>query len=437
MLKRFSKYVLQSVAGMIGLSVYILADTFFIAYASGADGLAALNLILPVFGLIYAIGAMIGIGSATRYGISKAKGEATDHYFTQSIAWSVLFSIPFVLAGIFAPDKCLALLGADARLVELGKTYLRIILIVAPLFMSNYTVTAFARNDNATSKVMAGSLAGSVFNVVFDYIFIFPMGLGFSGAALATAFCPVVTMLICSTHYMSKKCSVGFRWKKLSVRHLISCCQLGVSAFVGEISSAVITFIFNMLILGLTGSTGVAAYGVVANMSLVGMAITNGMAQGTQPLISESFGKGEHGQVKKLLRWALTSVIVVEAAMVVLVWIFTDPFVAIYSKESRMTEVLSAEFLWKDGKPSVSEFMAYLKKPVTIGQITECLEDEMKIIPAFEDDYLIAFEDVCLSKDPFRETINQKRQIKKEKKIYPNEPCPCGSGKKYKKCCGK
>ena len=202
--------------------------------------------------------------------------------------------------------------------------------------MSNYTVTAFARNDNATSKVMAGSLAGSVFNVVFDYIFIFPMGLGFSGAALATAFCPVVTMLICSTHYMSKKCSVGFRWKKLSVRYLISCCQLGVSAFVGEISSAVITFIFNMLILGLTGSTGVAAYGVVANMSLVGMAITNGMAQGTQPLISESFGKGEHGQVKKLLRWALTSVIVVEVAMVILVWIFTDPFVAAFNSENNL-----------------------------------------------------------------------------------------------------
>lgn len=102
-----------------------------------------------------------------------------------------------------------------------------------------------------------------------------------------------------------------------------------------------------------------------------------------------------------------------------------------------MTEVLSAEFLWKDGKPSVSEFVAYLKKPVTIGQITECLEDEIKTIPAFEDDYLIAFEDVCLSKDPFRETINQKRQIIKGKKIYPNDPCPCGSGKKYKKCCGK
>ena len=69
MLKRFTRYVTQSVAGMIGISVYVLADTFFISVYSGADGLAVLNLILPVYGLIYAIGAMIGIGSATRYAI--------------------------------------------------------------------------------------------------------------------------------------------------------------------------------------------------------------------------------------------------------------------------------------------------------------------------------------------------------------------------------
>ena len=83
MLQRFSKYVFQSVAGMVGVSVYVLADTFFISVYAGADGLAVLNLILPVYGLIYAIGSMIGIGSATRYGINKAKGEKADHYFTR------------------------------------------------------------------------------------------------------------------------------------------------------------------------------------------------------------------------------------------------------------------------------------------------------------------------------------------------------------------
>lgn len=334
MLKRFSKYVFQSVASMMGQSVYILADTFFISVSSGADGLAVLNLILPVFGMMFAIGSMIGIGSATRYGINRAKGEEADHYFTQSLSWAILFSVPFMLVGIFFPDKFLALLGADTGLIELGRTYLRIILIFAPFFMCNYSVTAFARNDYATSTVMAGSLAGSAFNIVFDYIFIFPVGLGFSGAALATAFCPIVTMLVCSRHYLSKKCNIGFKWKKLSVRHLISCCQLGVSAFVGEISSAVITFIFNMLILGLTGSTGVAAYGVVANLSLVGMAIMNGMAQGVQPLISESFGKGAFDDVKKLLHWGLTCVVVIEVIMVALVWSFTDPFISVFNSEN-------------------------------------------------------------------------------------------------------
>ncbi len=75
----------------------------------------------------------------------------------------------------YLPDKFLALIGADAGLIELGRTYLRIFLIFAPFFMCNYSVTAFARNDNATSTVMAGSLTGSAFNIVFDYIFIFPM----------------------------------------------------------------------------------------------------------------------------------------------------------------------------------------------------------------------------------------------------------------------
>ena len=71
MLKQFFKYIFQSIAGMIGISVYILADTFFISVHSGADGLAVLNLILPVYGVVYAIGAMIGIGSATRFGINR------------------------------------------------------------------------------------------------------------------------------------------------------------------------------------------------------------------------------------------------------------------------------------------------------------------------------------------------------------------------------
>ncbi len=115
MLKRFTRYVTQSVAGMIGISVYVLADTFFISVYSGADGLAVLNLILPVYGLIYAIGAMIGIGSATRYAISRAKGENTDYYFVQSVTWSILAAVPFMLIGIFHSGQSIGLAGCRCR----------------------------------------------------------------------------------------------------------------------------------------------------------------------------------------------------------------------------------------------------------------------------------------------------------------------------------
>lgn len=89
-----------------------------------------------------------------------------------------------------------------------------------------------------------------------------------------------------------------------------------------------------MLILGIAGSIGVAAYGIVANLSIVGMSILNGLAQGVQPLISESYGKGEQKTVRKLLRWGMNSAIVIEVVMVVLVWIFTDPLVAVFNSEN-------------------------------------------------------------------------------------------------------
>ena len=103
MFHKFLKYISQSISGMIGVSVYILADTFFISYKCGADGLAALNLILPVFGLVFAIGSMIGIGSATRYNISTAQGSPSNYYFTQSIFWCLISFASSPIVGRWSP----------------------------------------------------------------------------------------------------------------------------------------------------------------------------------------------------------------------------------------------------------------------------------------------------------------------------------------------
>ena len=89
------------------------------------------------------------------------------------------------------------MMGADAGITQLGRTYTRIFLLFTPFFMMNYVFSAFVRNDNAPTLAMIGTMMGSFSNVVLDYVFMFPMGMGLAGAALATAASPIVSISCC------------------------------------------------------------------------------------------------------------------------------------------------------------------------------------------------------------------------------------------------
>ena len=232
-------------------------------------------------------------------------------------------------------------MGGDADIVALGLNYTRIFLLFTPFFMCNYIFSAFVRNDGDPSLAMVATLSGSLFNVVFDYIFIFPMGLGLPGAALATAISPVLSIAICSRHFFQKSNTLTFVRQAPSARLLVQSCQLGISGFVGELSSAVTTTVFNFLLLRLAGSVGVAAYGVVANFALVATAIFNGVAQGAQPLISQCYGKNEMAGAKKLLLLGCGTALALAAVLYSAVFGFTDTFVALFNSES---SALMAEY---------------------------------------------------------------------------------------------
>ena len=333
--KQFFKYVSQNIFGLLGTSCYILADTYFIAQAAGTDGVTLLNLCLPIYNLIFAFGSMIGLGAATRYAILRAQGDArAQRYFSNAIFSVCILAVPFMLVGIFRPDGLLQLMGGDADIVALGMNYARIFLMFTPFFMCNYVVASFVRNDGDPSLAMVATLSGSLFNVVFDYIFIFPMGLGLPGAALATAISPILSIAVCSAHFIKKSNTITFVRKAPSVRLLAQSCQLGISGFVGELSSGVTTTVFNFLLLRLAGNVAVAAYGVVANFALVATAIFNGVAQGAQPLVSQCYGKNEMAGARKLLLLGCGTALGLAALLYGVVFGYTDALTALFNSES-------------------------------------------------------------------------------------------------------
>ena len=332
--KQFLKYVSQNVMGMIGISCYILADTFFISVSSGADGITVLNLALPIYGLIFAIGAMLGIGSATRYAILKAQqNKDADNYLFSGIIWICIVSIPFVLVGLISPESLLRIMGGDNEIVAIGREYFRLFVTFAPAFMLNNLFQAFVRNDGDPTRAMCATVAGSIFNIIFDYIFMFPMKMGLTGAALATSISPIIGIVISATHFLTNRNTLKIKVKPPSVKRLFHSCQLGVSAFVAEISSAVITTVFNFLLLGLVGKIAVAAYGVIANLALVSVAIFNGISQGMQPLISEYYGGGKVLEVKKLLKMGFITAAISSILIIVAAYAFTDSFIAVFNSE--------------------------------------------------------------------------------------------------------
>ena len=337
--REFLKYSSLNVLGMIALSCYILADTFFVSKALGADGLAALNLAIPVYSFINGSGLMIGMGGGIKYSIAKSQGAAqrADQTFTNSAVLTAVIAACFFLTGLLASGSLALLLGADGTVYEMTRTYLQVILLFAPMFMTNNLLLCFIRNDGAPQLSMAAMITGSLSNVVLDYVFMFPFGMGIFGAVLATGMAPVISILVLSTYLFRRKNQFHLRKCRISGKLALGIFSSGLPSLITEVSSGIVMIVFNTIILGIAGNIGVAAYGVIANLSLVVMSIYMGISQGIQPLLSSGCGTGNRKKIQSVLRYALVSAVLISVVVYVCVFFGADPIAAVFNSEQNAT----------------------------------------------------------------------------------------------------
>lgn len=296
--------ILPGIGGMLGVSLYVLGDTMIVGRGLGAAGLTALNIAIPMINVLNAIGLLFGIGGATL--ISKALGErqpdAANRLFTASLLLTGVTGILLtVLFLVFLEPLC-RFLGASDAAFPMVRDYLGIFLAFSLPFLVFSAGTALVRNDNGARLVMGAMLAGSIFNVVLDYVFIFRLGMGMAGAALATGLAPCLGIAILSSHYLRRKNLLKLDCRALSPRRFGRVVAAGTGSFVLELSSGIIIFAFNLVILQLSGDVGVSSYSIVANLALIITAVFLGTALGIQPLISYHEGTGNREMIMKVFR---------------------------------------------------------------------------------------------------------------------------------------
>ena len=341
----FFRYILANVTSSVGVSIYILIDTFFISKGMGSEGLAALNLALPVFNFLNGFGLMLGMGGGSKFSMMycRTEREETDRIFSNAFMTMLLTAAVFEILGIFFSRQITHLLGADAAVFEMSHSYLRKILLFSPAFLMNNLLACFMRNDCAPKLAMLGMLSGSLVNVVLDYIFIFRMDMGMDGAALATCIAPFVSMGVMSIHIITGWNAFSLRLSLPSPKLVREIVSLGLHSFFTELSGGIVIMIFNFVIYRLLGNTGIAAYGVIANTGIVFTAIYVGISSGVQPLMCRYHGRKNDAAIRYLLKLSVMTSLIFSAAAYILLFVNVSPIVGIFNSSSNSTLQETAE----------------------------------------------------------------------------------------------
>lgn len=333
--KVFLKYLINSVLGMLVVSFYILVDTMFVGRGIGSDGLAALNISIPIFNVLNSIGLLLGMGGATALSITIGKNDILEsrRIFTQTIILALIIGIIISIIGSTYTKDIAYMLGATNENIYLVTEYLSGMLFMSFSYILVHTIASFIRNDNRPRLVMIATVTSGILNIILDYIFIFNLDIGIKGAALATSISSFINLLILCTHFTSKKSTLKFLKFRLRVNRIVRIITNGMPSFIVEISSGIVIFTFNIAILYMIGEIGVSAYSIIANVALICASIFTGIGQAIQPIISINFGAEQYDRVERVKKLALIYAIITGAIFYTMGILFPRQIVSFFTSE--------------------------------------------------------------------------------------------------------
>ena len=309
----YFKYLGAAFGSALISSIYGLVDMAMVGQYQGPDGTAALAVVAPVWNVIYSLGLLMGIGGSVIFATNAGSGggekgkKEGNIYFTTSVLGSLILAILSTLAIIFFESPILKFFGADPILLPLAKSYLKPIIFVFPLFLFNQMLAAFLRNDGNPNLATAGVLAGGIFNVFGDYFFVFTCNMGIYGAGLATAIGSAISFVVMCSHFFTKKNTLRLVKVNELWRRLKKICVVGFSTFFIDVAMGILTILFNRQIMKYLGSSALAVYGPVINISTFVQCCAYSVGQAAQPIISTNFGAKKGSRIKETLHLALLS----------------------------------------------------------------------------------------------------------------------------------
>ncbi len=293
--KKILEFSVPAIISMMLTAFVTVADGFFMGNYVGKEGIAAVNLGLPIVYLYLGAGLMVSIGGAAMAGMCLGGGDRKggNRLFCQTMATTAVLSLAISCVMVFCLHPMVLVLKAEGAVSRYFQEYYGVMLLTLPVMVINSSLGIFVRGDGNPGFYLKVTVLNTVLNVVMDYVAAGRLNLGAAGIALSSFLSALVSMG-CLLYYFWKKSEIyhfgafTFSWK-LCIKGMAN----GSSEFIGEMSTGIAMFAYNFVIMRMTGADGVAAFTIVGYVSYLFTMVIVGFGQGASPLISFCYGANE------------------------------------------------------------------------------------------------------------------------------------------------
>lgn len=335
---------LPTVTAQIINMLYNIVDRIYIGHIpdSGALALTGVGVCMPLIMIISAFAALVGNGGAPRASIFLGKGdhESAEKTLGNCFFVQIIVSIVLTVVLLLSNRTLLLAFGASENTISYSVDYMNIYALGTIFVQMTLGMNAFISTQGFAKVSMLSVLIGAIANIILDPIFIFGLGLGVKGAALATIFSQAMSC-IWVLHFLTGKTTflkIRKRNFRLQASIILPCLALGLSMFIMQASESVISVCFNSSLLKYGGDIAVGAMTILTSAMQFAMLPLQGLGQGAQPILSYNFGAKNVDRVRATFKLLLKVSLAYSTVMWVLVMLFPGAFASIFTNE---TELLS------------------------------------------------------------------------------------------------
>lgn len=336
----FLIYSIPTIIGLFLTSFIIIVDGIFIGWKMGENGLAAVNLTLPVLYILLAVTTTIGVGGVTlaTQNLGANQYDRANYYFSFSLATIlVITAIEVLILAVFL-DEIVLLLGASGVVYQYVKDFLGVLLYFYLFSMINIAFSMFIRAEGKPQMSLIFGLIGNIINVILDYVFIMKLEWGMSGAALASGLAVLLPFLFGTYYFLTNKSVYRFCKFNVKLSEFKNILINGAAEFISQISISITTAIFNVVLLKRVGVNGVAALTIIGYVLFIHSMIVTGVAVGIHPVISYNFGAKNFRVIFEFMAIAVKAVTLVGLLIFVLSLAAPTAIISVFSREN--TELL-------------------------------------------------------------------------------------------------